>query len=61
MGFKRPFDSEEFQELPLKQARPVDCRNKLTQFADNSPYHNIPKKSDNSGNKLYYVMCLPRL
>ncbi|KAF2294990.1 hypothetical protein GH714_029995 [Hevea brasiliensis] len=34
MGFKRPFDSEEFQELPCKQARQVDYSNKLTQFAN---------------------------
>ncbi|XP_002512100.2 uncharacterized protein LOC8289127 [Ricinus communis] len=34
MGFKRPFDCEDFQELPFKQARQVDYSNKMTQFAD---------------------------
>ncbi|KDP41284.1 hypothetical protein JCGZ_15691 [Jatropha curcas] len=33
MGFKRPFDSDEFQELPFKQARQLDFGNNLTQFA----------------------------
>ncbi|XP_065860550.1 uncharacterized protein [Euphorbia lathyris] len=33
MGFKRPFDGEDFQELPFKQTRQVDCSNKLIQFA----------------------------
>ncbi|TYJ42911.1 hypothetical protein E1A91_A03G119300v1 [Gossypium mustelinum] len=34
MGFKRPFDSEELQELPFKHPRQFDNNNKLTQFAD---------------------------
>ncbi|PPD99247.1 hypothetical protein GOBAR_DD03709 [Gossypium barbadense] len=34
MGFKRPFDSEELQELPFKHPRQFDNNNKLTQFAN---------------------------
>ncbi|KAJ0039061.1 hypothetical protein Pint_23525 [Pistacia integerrima] len=32
MGFKRPFDDEEFQELPCKHSRQLDVNNKLTQY-----------------------------
>lgn len=29
MGFKRPFDDEEFQELPYKHSRQLDINNKV--------------------------------
>ncbi|KAM7269305.1 hypothetical protein ACFE04_024802 [Oxalis oulophora] len=34
MGCKRPFEDEEFQELPFRQSRRVDYTDKLTQFSD---------------------------
>ncbi|KAE8678386.1 hypothetical protein F3Y22_tig00111427pilonHSYRG00683 [Hibiscus syriacus] len=37
MGFKRPFDNEELQELPFKHQRQFDNNKKLTQLADNIP------------------------
>uniref|UniRef100_A0A6N2LUA5 Myb-like domain-containing protein n=1 Tax=Salix viminalis TaxID=40686 RepID=A0A6N2LUA5_SALVM len=46
MGFKRPFDDEEFQGLPFKQARQVDYINKLTQFSETGAHCNVPKKPD---------------
>ncbi|XWS23109.1 hypothetical protein CRYUN_Cryun29cG0093100 [Craigia yunnanensis] len=44
MGFKRPFDHEELQELPFKNTRQFDYSNKLTQFADTIPRSNTPQK-----------------
>ncbi|PPS09051.1 hypothetical protein GOBAR_AA11596 [Gossypium barbadense] len=52
MGFKRPFDSEELQELPFKHPRQFDNNNKLTQFADtisHSYTHQNPHISDVEG------------
>lgn len=44
MGFKRPFDDEEFQELPFKHPRQFDYPNKLTQFVEVVPFRNaLPK------------------
>ncbi|KAF5745434.1 hypothetical protein HS088_TW07G01018 [Tripterygium wilfordii] len=34
MGFKRPFDDEEFEELPFKHSRQLDRSNKLIHFSD---------------------------
>lgn len=47
MGFKRPFDCEDFQELPFKQARQVDYSNKMTQFAD--LYRTTSEETDVTG------------
>ncbi|XVF03230.1 hypothetical protein REPUB_Repub04eG0243600 [Reevesia pubescens] len=44
MGFKRPFDDEELQELPFKNSRQFDYSYKLTQFADTIPRSNTPQK-----------------
>ncbi|XVF43204.1 hypothetical protein PTKIN_Ptkin02bG0021900 [Pterospermum kingtungense] len=44
MGVKRPFDAEELQDLPFKNARQSDYTNKLTQFADTIPSGNTPQK-----------------
>ncbi|OMO93413.1 hypothetical protein CCACVL1_06504 [Corchorus capsularis] len=44
MGFKRPFDDEELQELPFKNPRQLDYSNKLTQFVDTLPRSNTPQK-----------------
>ncbi|EOY01744.1 Uncharacterized protein TCM_011575 isoform 1 [Theobroma cacao] len=44
MGFKRPFDDEELQELPFKNLRQFDYSNKMTQFADTFPRSNTPQK-----------------
>ncbi|XWS69645.1 hypothetical protein CRYUN_Cryun04dG0196800 [Craigia yunnanensis] len=44
MGFKRPFNDEELQELPFKNPRQFDYSNKLTQFADTIPRSNTPQK-----------------
>ncbi|XAR65259.1 hypothetical protein NMG60_11009313 [Bertholletia excelsa] len=49
MGFKRPFDEEEFQELPLKHPKQVDCGNKLTSFADVYPSYEPTHKADIPG------------
>ena len=49
MGFKRPFDDEELQELPFKNPRQFDYSNKLTQFADTVPRSNTPQKPHISG------------
>ncbi|KAG6763980.1 hypothetical protein POTOM_031430 [Populus tomentosa] len=46
MGFKRPFDDEEFQDFPFKQARQVECCNKLTQLSETGAHCNVPKKPD---------------
>ncbi|KAJ6982575.1 hypothetical protein NC653_025631 [Populus alba x Populus x berolinensis] len=46
MGFKRPFDDEEFQDLPFKQARQVDYCNKLTQFSETGAHSYMPLKPD---------------
>ncbi|XP_057481213.1 uncharacterized protein LOC130768225 isoform X2 [Actinidia eriantha] len=46
MGFKRPFDDEELQELPLKHPKQVDCGNKLTSFAEIYPFYEPPQKAD---------------
>jgi hypothetical protein len=50
MGFKRPFDDEEFQDLPFKQARQVDYCNKLTQFSETGAHSYMPLKPDITGN-----------
>ncbi|OMO71971.1 hypothetical protein COLO4_27911 [Corchorus olitorius] len=44
MGFKRPFDDEELQELSFKNPRHFDYSNKLTQFVDTLPRSNTPQK-----------------
>ncbi|KAK2636093.1 hypothetical protein Ddye_030885 [Dipteronia dyeriana] len=44
MGFKRPFDDEEFADLPYKHSRQFDFSNKLTQFSEFDSYNNGPKK-----------------
>ncbi|XVE91594.1 hypothetical protein REPUB_Repub01dG0023300 [Reevesia pubescens] len=44
MGFKRPFDNEELQELPFKNPRQFDYSDKLTQFACTIPCDNVRQK-----------------
>ncbi|KAK3222888.1 hypothetical protein Dsin_009913 [Dipteronia sinensis] len=44
MGFKRPFDDEEFADLPYKHSRQFDFSNKLTQFSEFGSCNNGPKK-----------------
>ncbi|XP_022726069.1 uncharacterized protein LOC111282306 [Durio zibethinus] len=44
MGFKRPFDDEELQELPFKNPRQFDYSNKLTLFVDTIHCSNTPQK-----------------
>ncbi|PPR94504.1 hypothetical protein GOBAR_AA26160 [Gossypium barbadense] len=44
MGFKRPFDDEDLQELPFKNRRQFGYDNKLTRFADTTPHGNSPQK-----------------
>ncbi|KAG4111004.1 hypothetical protein ERO13_D13G080700v2 [Gossypium hirsutum] len=44
MGFKRPFDDEELQELPFQNPRQFGYDNKLTRFADTTPHGNSPQK-----------------
>ncbi|KAL5828663.1 hypothetical protein ACOSQ3_018131 [Xanthoceras sorbifolium] len=44
MGFKRPFDDEEFTELPYKQSRQFDFSNKLTQFSEFDSCNNALQK-----------------
>lgn len=51
MGFKRPFDSEELQELPFKHPRQFGNNNKLTQFAADNISHNYTHQNPHiSGN-----------
>ncbi|KAA8529362.1 hypothetical protein F0562_033839 [Nyssa sinensis] len=45
MGFKRPFDGEEFQEFPFKHPRQLDCGNKLTSFTEIFPCYDSPQKA----------------
>lgn len=49
MGFKRPFDDEEFQELPFKHPRQFNYPNKLTQFVEVVPFNNALTKLGISG------------
>ncbi|KAK9276616.1 hypothetical protein L1049_006152 [Liquidambar formosana] len=46
MGFKRPFDDEESQELPFKHLRQLDYSNKPTSFAEIVPHNDAPQKPD---------------
>uniref|UniRef100_A0A5B6YKP6 Myb-like domain-containing protein n=2 Tax=Davidia involucrata TaxID=16924 RepID=A0A5B6YKP6_DAVIN len=46
MGFKRPFDDEEFQEFPFKHPRQFDYGNKLTSFTEIFPYYEAPQKAN---------------
>lgn len=55
MGFKRPFDDEELQELPFKNLRQFDYSNKMTQFADTFPRSNTPQKPHISGNIFFCI------
>ncbi|GMJ04632.1 hypothetical protein like AT1G26580 [Hibiscus trionum] len=44
MGFKRPFDDEELQELSFKNPRQFGYNDKLTLFADTIHHSNSPQK-----------------
>ncbi|KAK8691609.1 hypothetical protein V6N13_075112 [Hibiscus sabdariffa] len=44
MGFKRPFETEELHELPMKNPRQSDSSNKLTQFVGSVALGNTPQK-----------------
>ncbi|KAL6983378.1 hypothetical protein U1Q18_016764 [Sarracenia purpurea var. burkii] len=44
MGFKRPFDEDDFQEFPLKHPKQVDCCNKLTSFTEVYPCYEQTQK-----------------
>ncbi|THG08308.1 hypothetical protein TEA_019972 [Camellia sinensis var. sinensis] len=54
MGFKRPFDEEEFHEFPLKHARQVDCGNKLTSLMEIYPCHEPTQKAYILGDGIEY-------
>ncbi|GMI87425.1 hypothetical protein like AT1G26580 [Hibiscus trionum] len=43
MGFKRPFEDEELQELPFKNPRQFGYNDKLTRFADTIPHSYSPQ------------------
>lgn len=49
MGFKRPFDNEEFPELPCKHLRQPDYSNMRTPFAELVPSNNGPQQPIFSG------------
>ncbi|GAY36784.1 hypothetical protein WN943_020786 [Citrus x changshan-huyou] len=49
MGFKRPFDDEEFQELPYKHSRQLDINNKMIRFSEFGPCDAASQKHDTSG------------
>ncbi|KAJ8760965.1 hypothetical protein K2173_022003 [Erythroxylum novogranatense] len=49
MGYKRPFKGLAFQEFPFKQARPLECSNKLTQSSEQVLYAHVPHKPNVSG------------
>jgi hypothetical protein len=49
MGFKRPFDDEEFPELPCKHLRQPDYSNMRTPFAELVPSNNGPQQPIFSG------------
>lgn len=44
MGCKRPFDDEEFAELPYKHSRRLDFSNKVTQFSEFGSCNSAPQK-----------------
>ncbi|CAK9142401.1 unnamed protein product [Ilex paraguariensis] len=48
MGFKRPFDEEEFQEFSFKHPKQHDTANKLTSLGENCSPNEASKKSDNT-------------
>lgn len=58
MGFKRPFENGELQELPFKNPRQFDYSNKLTQFAYSIPHSNYPQKPHISGNVFTVCVCV---
>lgn len=55
MGFKRPFDDDEFQELPYKHSRQLDYSNKLTQFSESASCDKGHPKPDISGERAVYI------
>ena len=65
MGFKRPFDEEEFHEFSFKHPKQHDTANKLTSLGENCSPNEASKKSDNTGKKwvimstfnIYIVCC----
>lgn len=55
MGVKRVFDEEDFQELSFKQAKRVDCEDKLAQFAENSPHYVTSPNIDLQGTICHFT------
>ncbi|KAL6186773.1 hypothetical protein ACLB2K_042892 [Fragaria x ananassa] len=52
MGVKRPFDNVDFQELPCKHSRQLDCSDKRFPFADVVSCYSAPEKPYLSGDGL---------
>lgn len=49
MGFKRPFDDVDFQELPFKHPRQLEFSDKLAPFSDAVSCYGAPRKTYVSG------------
>lgn len=49
MGVKRPFDNVDFQELPCKHSRQLDCSDKRFPFSDVVSCYSAPEKPYVSG------------
>lgn len=49
MGFKRPFDDVDFQELPYKHSRQLEFSDKHTPFSDVVSCYSSPRKPYVSG------------
>ena len=50
MGFKRPFDDVEFQELPYKHSRQHEFGDRCSPFFDAVSCYGAPRKTYVSGN-----------
>ncbi|KAL2559211.1 ELM2 domain containing protein [Forsythia ovata] len=51
MGVKRLFDEEDFQDLSFKQAKRLDCEDKLAPFAEDFPHYESSPKVDLRGDR----------
>ncbi|RVW42093.1 hypothetical protein CK203_085773 [Vitis vinifera] len=54
MGLKRSFENEEFQELPFKNMKCVESRDKLASFGEIVPCKDAPQKPDISDECSFY-------
>lgn len=67
MGFKRPFDDVDFQELPFKHPRQLEFSDKLAPFSDAVSCYGAPRKTyvsgkENSGvNHFHGLLCVDNM